>query len=114
MSATRPAGCGEGIGDGRTCGARPTRLYPAGERCDPHAPWSTFHGSSGVPPELRGQYCIVPLHRQYRTPDAASWAVIDARAIASGKRRASAQQQAAARAELDRQATARAAAGGRR
>lgn len=105
-------GCGEGFAGGGRCGV-PGRPYPRGERCDGHAPWSPFHGGSGVLPELRGQYCQVPLHRN-QTPDLVTVAVVDDRAIASGRRRASPQRVAAARAEVARQAAARQAAGGHR
>ena len=91
----RPEVCGHGTGAGRICGAREgTRLYTCGRRCDAHAPWALAGRGD---PDLQGPYCTV---RKYRvpTPDAATWSVVDARAIASGKRRASPAQYAAARA----------------
>lgn len=113
MAVVAVTGCGDGVGGGRVCGAEPARLYTRGLRCDAHAPWATARGGDGVPPELHGQYCVIPLHK-HQTPDVASWGAVDARAIASGKRRASPQQQAVARAVVAEQAERRAAADGRR
>lgn len=110
----RPGGCGEGVDPaGAVCGDPRTRLYPRGKRCDVHAPWAPFHGGTGVLPELRGQYRMTRGHRN-QTPDVATVGVVDDRAVASGKRRASPARQAEARAEVARQAEARRAAGGRR
>lgn len=38
LAAGRPQPCGHGTGDGLTCRAYPTRLYPGGWRCDQHPP----------------------------------------------------------------------------
>lgn len=106
------SGCGDGVGGGRVCGV-PGRLYPCGWRCDAHAPWAAGRGGDGIRPELHGQYCVVT---RWRGPviDSASWAAVDARAIASGKRRASPEQVTQARAVVAEQDARRRAAGGRR
>lgn len=98
----RDRGCGGGIGGGRVCGRRDTHLYPCGSRCDEHAPWTTRHGGDGIPPWLHGQYCVVRGHRS-PAPDVAGWAAIDARAIASGKRRSSPENYQAARQLVEEQ-----------
>jgi hypothetical protein len=75
---------------------RPGRPYAAGWRCDAHAPWAQ---AGGAHPELRGQYSIVGAQR-HAPPQSAGWAAVDARAIASGKRRGTPEQVADARAAV--------------
>ena len=81
------------------------RLYPGGYRCPRHTP----HAAAGLPEPDVARYCA-PLRCYCRqcpswTPapaytDDLGWAAVDARAIASGKRRATPQAVKAARAEV--------------
>lgn len=66
------------------------RLYPCGTRCDRHAPWA-LAGKPEPPPRPAYAPPATP------TPNAAS-ALIDNRAIASGKRRSTPQAYRAAQA----------------
>lgn len=98
---------------GRHCGAVPTRLYIQGPRCRAHTP-SALAGQP-EPPEGRcapGR-CLCgkpecPAYETFHLRDRYAahldaWAVVDARAIASGKRRAGPDQVAAARAAVEQQ-----------
>lgn len=80
----------------------PARLFPRGWRCAPHAP-------QPVNPEPDPALTLDGLREAAGLPlnvvptDSSSYAAVDARAIASGKRRASAASQAAARATVAQQ-----------
>jgi len=87
-----------------TCvyGCGPARLFPCGWRCDEHRPLP-------VPPvpdpalTLDGLRIAAGLRTDVVPGPNAGWAAIDARAVGSGKRRASATAVAAARVELEAQ-----------
>lgn len=78
MTAREPGSCdtpnGEHVGR--------SRLYPCGWRCSAHAPWA----EAGLPEPLPGPG--LPHGTRIPAPMSAS-ALIDDRAIASGKRRSS-------------------------
>lgn len=100
-----------------TCGldtcARPGRLYPRGWRCDEHAP-------RPVPPTpdpartLDGLRAAAGLPTHVVPTASASWAAVDARAVASGKRRAAPGAQEQARAVVGAQKARDALLRGRR
>lgn len=96
----------------RSCGATPTRMYIVGPRCKAHTP--AAERGHPEPPEGRCAprrcYCGRPECPAFETygrepyrAQALAWAAVDARAIASGKRRASPAVQAAARAAVQEQ-----------
>lgn len=96
----------------RTCGATPTRLYIQGPRCVDHTP-SAERGRP-EPPEGKCAparcHCGRPTCHAYDTygqdpysTQGLAWAAVDARAVASGKRRASPAEQAAAKAAVQQQ-----------
>ncbi|MFV2172288.1 hypothetical protein ACFHW2_12110 [Actinomadura sp. LOL_016] len=105
------------------CGATPTRLFISGYRCRTCTPAA----ENGRPEPPRGRcaparcHCGKPNCHAYETygrdieENPLAWAAIDARAVASGKRRANPQEQAAAKAAVadqkDRDAAHRRAGG---
>ncbi|MBA9003760.1 hypothetical protein [Thermomonospora cellulosilytica] len=95
------------------CGAEGVRFFLPGWRCPRHTP-AAIAGE----PEVSGQYCAparcycgrpeCPAYPTYGRPDPYAgeldaWAVIDARAIASGRRRSNPADYAAARATITAQ-----------
>jgi hypothetical protein len=97
--------CGHGTGP---CGATPTRPYPNGARCAAHTPAALAGqpepGATAYCPPARCLCGHCESWRPYNAyaANADSW-VTDARNIASGKKRASPQQQAAAKAAVAEQ-----------
>ncbi|TDD37840.1 hypothetical protein E1287_07210 [Actinomadura sp. KC06] len=96
----------------RTCGATPTRLFIQGPRCVLHIP-SAERGLPEPPPgtcALARCHCGKPSCPAYETygresysAQSLAWPAVDARAVASGKRRASPQEKAAAKAAVQEQ-----------
>lgn len=82
--------CGDGIGDGRRCGARPARPYPRGWRCQTHAPAALTPDPART---LAGLRAAAGLRAE---SFAVGRTVVDNRAESSG-RRVSAARRAAAR-----------------
>lgn len=86
--------CGHwGGAEARHCGTAPTRQYAVGHRCPRHTPAAT--AGRPEPPDGQGP---LPGAWTTPTPDAASWAAIDAKHIRSGKRRGTTNDYQAARA----------------
>jgi hypothetical protein len=107
--------CTHWIGaEGRRCGAAGARLYLPGLRCPSHTP-SALAGRPEPPEDTACApnrcYCGEPTCPAYATYElrhrydthADAWPAIDARAIASGKRRSGPTQHAAARAAVAEQ-----------
>ncbi|MDN3356044.1 hypothetical protein [Actinomadura sp. DC4] len=101
-------------GESRRCLAPGTRMYLLGRRCPAHTPAAL----AGRPEPGQGAYCApgrclcgddtCPAYATYALRDryataADSWAAVDARAIASGKRRSSPAQYAAAKTTVGEQ-----------
>jgi len=86
----------------RTCGSPDTRHYLTGWRCPKHTPAAV--AGQPEPPEGTGQ---LPGAWTTPTPDAVSWAAIDAPHIRSGKRRSNRTDYAAARAAEKREEAAK-------
>lgn len=104
----------------RRCEATPTRRYDQGPKCAGHTP-AAVKGE----PEPSGQYCApsrcycgrpsCPAYETYGLQDryathAEAWGAIDARAIASGRRRSNSQDHTAAQATIQEQKARDAAA----
>lgn len=96
MNPDRPCGHWNGA-DSTRCGATPTRHYLPGHRCPVHTPAAL--AGQPEPPEGAGP---LPGAWTTPTPDAASWAAIDARHIRSGKRRSNTTDYQAAKAVTSR------------
>lgn len=93
--------CTQWIGaESRHCQATPTRLYTTGDQCAAHTPSALAGRPEVVPdPTLTLAALRVAAGRSpHSTSTAGSAALIDDRAIASGKRRASAHRFKEARA----------------
>ncbi|MFE9099895.1 hypothetical protein [Actinomadura geliboluensis] len=99
--------------DQKTCGQTPTRLYIQGPRCQQHTP-SAERGRPEPPPGRCAParcHCGKPDCPAYATygrdsyaaQGGLAWAAVDARAVASGKRRASPGEQAAAKTTVQEQ-----------
>ncbi len=104
---TRPAPvCGLGAPYPASSHHGEVHLYPGGPLCDAHSPWAMAGKPRPVPPpippEIARRRALTPATGPRHT-------LVDDRAIASGKRRASTTTRAAARAaEAQRKATERA------
>ena len=96
----------------RTFGATPTRLFIQGPRCVRHTP----SAERGRPEPPEGRCAPARCHcgrpecpafetygRETYTGNGRAWAAVDARAVASGKRRASPAEQAATKAAVQEQ-----------
>ncbi len=97
----------------RTCGATPTRLFIQGPRCLDHTP----SAERGLPEPPEGRcaparcYCGRPScpafetygRDSYAAQGGLAWQAVDARAVASGKRRASPGEQEAAKRAVQEQ-----------
>lgn len=99
---------------GRRCGATGARPYMTGPRCPSHTPAALAgrtEPTEATPCAPSRCYCgkaACPAYTTYELRDryataADSWAAVDARAIASGKRRSSPTQYAAAKAAVAEQ-----------
>lgn len=90
------------------CGAVPARLYLPGPRCPAHTPAALAGRPEPQPGRCAPNRCYGGCCPSWR-PDTVhyvageTWAAVDARAIASGKRRASPAVQAAAKATIAEQ-----------